>query len=225
MHRYREFGLVSDTDETLRRAFRDGFKRAGLSHQQFLDALGWYRDHARTGVDEAGLMEAFSAFAAQRNWSPEQRVGVVGVYESIRDDGPAAVADAAPHPDQDHATVARGDDALRTDPARYWRDAELQDAIFEARERLEALAGTGAAPQSQDLSPNRQRAREIEALLHDRSGAGQRRYWGDPALREEYAKVLSGSQSDGGAQPGEDAPTGAAVSEVPASVGTAPQTT
>jgi hypothetical protein len=40
MHRYREFGLVSDEDETLRRAFRDGFRRAGLSHQQFLDALG-----------------------------------------------------------------------------------------------------------------------------------------------------------------------------------------
>ncbi len=225
MHRYREFGLVSDTDETLRRAFRDGFKRAGLSHQQFLDALGWYRDHARPGADAAGLMEAFSAFAAQRNWSPEQRAGVVGIYESIQDDGPAAVADAVPHPDQDRATVERGDEALRKDPARYWRDAEFQDAIFEARERLEMFAETGAAPQPDDASPDRQRAREIEALLHDRSGAGQRRYWSDPALREEYAKVLSGLQSDGGAQPGEDAPTGAAVSEVPASVGTVPQTT
>ena len=30
MHRYREFGLVSEQDEILRRAFRDGFKRAGL---------------------------------------------------------------------------------------------------------------------------------------------------------------------------------------------------
>jgi hypothetical protein len=37
-HRYREFALVSEQDEVLRRAFRDGFKRAGLSFEQFLDA-------------------------------------------------------------------------------------------------------------------------------------------------------------------------------------------
>jgi hypothetical protein len=117
MHRYREFGLVSDADEALRRAFRDGFKRAGLSHRQFLDALEWYRDHARPGADEAALMEAFSEFATQRNWSPELVDGAVDIYGSIRDDGPAAVVDEAPHPDQDRATVAQGEEALRTDPA------------------------------------------------------------------------------------------------------------
>ena len=71
MHRYREFGLVSDADETLRRAFRDGLRRAGLSHEQFLDALAWYRDHTRPGLDEAVLKEAFAEFAAQRQWSPQ----------------------------------------------------------------------------------------------------------------------------------------------------------
>jgi hypothetical protein len=220
MHRYREFGLVSDDDETLRRAFRDAFKRAGLSHRQFLDALGWYRDHARPGADEAGLMEAFSEFATQRNWSPEQRDDIMEIYETIRDDGPAAVADAAPHPDQDRATVARGDEALRTEPARYWGDAELQDAIFEARERLEALAGSGNAPPAHDSDPDRKRAQEIEAMLRDPSGAGQRRYWTDPALREEYARVLSGLHGDGGGPAAGDA----AVSELAADVAAVPQT-
>ena len=55
MHRYREFGLMSEQDEVLRRAFRDGFKRAGLSFAQFLDALAWYRDHARPATDEVWI--------------------------------------------------------------------------------------------------------------------------------------------------------------------------
>jgi hypothetical protein len=66
MYRYREFGLVSDADEGLRRAFRDGMRRAGLSHQQFLDALAWYRDHTRPGLEEAAQREAFAEFAAQK---------------------------------------------------------------------------------------------------------------------------------------------------------------
>src|SRR5262249_31533497 len=103
MHRYREFGLVSEEDEVLRRAFRDGFKRAGLSLAQFLDALAWYRDHARSGPDEGRLAEAFSEFAASRGWPTEQREGALDVYRAIRDQGPAAVTDAAPRPEDDLA--------------------------------------------------------------------------------------------------------------------------
>jgi hypothetical protein len=198
MHRYREFGLVSDADETLRRAFRDGLRRAGLSHEQFLDALAWYRDHTRPGLDEAPLREAFAEFAARKQWAPQLVEGALAVYETIRDDGAHAVADAPPSPDTDRATVARGDEALRRDPAGYWRDAALQDAVFEARERLEALAGPAAA-QAAPPNPARERVREIEAMLHDRSGAGQRRYWSDPALREDYAKALAEVHGDGAA--------------------------
>ena len=45
MDRYTQFGLRTDADEQFRRAFRDGFKRAGLSHAQLLEAMEWYRDH------------------------------------------------------------------------------------------------------------------------------------------------------------------------------------
>src|SRR6266436_4240413 len=91
MHRYREFGLISEQDEALRRAFRDGFKRAGLSFAQFLDTLAWYRDHARPAADEAQLADAFAQFAADGGWPAEQRDGVLDLYRTVRDNGPAAV--------------------------------------------------------------------------------------------------------------------------------------
>jgi DNA-binding transcriptional MerR regulator len=196
MHRYREFGLFSEQDEVLRRAFRDGFKRAGLSFAQFLDALSWYRDHARPAADEAQLADAFAQFAADSGWPEQQRDGILDLYRTIRDDGPAAVMQP-PAPDEDRATLARADDLLRRDPARYWHDMELQDAAFEARERLDAAQADGAAradgaaPASPaKASPDQQRIQEIEAMLHHPSGDGQRRYWTDAALRADYAQAL-----------------------------------
>src|SRR5713226_5727895 len=108
MHRYREFGLISEQDELLRRAFRDGFKRAGLSFAQFLDALAWYRDHVRPDAGEAQLADAFAQFAADKGWPPEQRDGALDLYRAVRDDGPAAVMQWT-LPDEDRATLARAD--------------------------------------------------------------------------------------------------------------------
>jgi hypothetical protein len=191
MHRYREFGLVSEQDEVLRRAFRDGFKRAGLSFAQFLDALAWYRDQARPVADEAQLADAFAQFAADRGWPVEQRDGALDLYRTIRDSGPAAVTQT-PRPDEDRATLARADELLRSDPARYWGDTELQDAAFEAHERLDDLAlkeGTAESPPRS--SRDRQRIEEIEALLRDPNGDGQRRYWNDAGLRTDYTQALA----------------------------------
>ncbi len=190
MHRYREFGLISEQDEVLRRAFRDGFKRTGLSFAQFLDALAWYRDHAQPAADEAQLADAFARFAADNGWPAEQRDGVLDLYRTIRDNGPTA-AMQAPRPDEDRATVARADELLRNDPARYWGDIELQDAAFEARERLYGVARAEGAASPPKTSPDRQRVEEIEALLHDPSGDGQRRYWADAGLRTDYAQALA----------------------------------
>jgi hypothetical protein len=198
MHRYREFGLASAEDEVLRRAFRDGFRRAGLSFAQFLDALAWYRDHVRSDADEAQLTEAFAQFAADRRWPTDQCDGALDLYRAIRDNGPGAVLHAPPA-DADRATLARADELLRTDPGRYWGDAELQDAVFDARERLHESEQAGTAPPGEDgrrdgqhdaRQHDRQRVAEIETLLHDPSGDGQRRYWNDAALRTGYAEAL-----------------------------------
>jgi hypothetical protein len=212
MHRYREFGLVSDQDEILRRAFRDGFKRAGLSFAQFNDALAWYRDHARPGTGETQLADAFAAFAAGSGWSADERDGALDLYRAIRDNGPAAVTQA-PLAEEDRATLARADELLRTDPARYWGDGELQDAVFEARERLDR-----PAPQAGGMPPGRgadlQRIGEIEALLRDPGGDGQRRYWNDAALRADYAEALARVHDGGSANAESGAP--------PANIETAP---
>jgi hypothetical protein len=219
MHRYREFGLTSEQDEVLRRAFRDGFKRAGLSFAQFLDALAWYRDHARPAADEAQLADAFAQFAADSGWPSERRDGVLDLYRAIRDNGPAAVTQA-PRPDEDRATVARADELLRNDPARYWRDIEVQDAAFEARERLDGLAlAEGAAPPPK-ASGDRQRIEEIEALLRDPSGDGQRRYWADAGLRTDYVQALARLHGGIGSMSGESAPSSPAMP--PQDVGVAP---
>jgi hypothetical protein len=190
MHRYREFGLTSEQDEVLRRAFRDGFKRTGLSFAQFLDALAWYRDHARPAADEAQLADAFAQFAAGSGWPAEQRDGVLDLYRTIRDNGPAAVMQA-PRPDEDRASIARAEELLRNDPARYWGDIELQDAAFEARERLDGVAPAEDTAPPPEASRDRQRIEEIEALLRDPSGDGQRRYWADAGLRTDYVEALA----------------------------------
>jgi hypothetical protein len=205
MHRYREYGLVSAEDETLRRAFRDGFRRAGLSFAQFLDALAWYRDHARTGADEAQLAGAFARFAEDRGWPMEQRDGALDLYRAIRDDGPDAAIEA-PAAEADRAALARADELLRTDPGRYWDDAELQDAVFEARERqIGPAAESGAAP---PRGPDQARVDEIEALLRDPSGEGQRRYWSDAGLRTGYAQALARLHGEAEAAPAPEAPQG-----------------
>lgn len=191
MHRYREFGLVSEEDELLRRAFRDGFKRAGLSFSQFLDALAWYRDHGRAASDEAYLNKAFAEFAANRGWPAEHRDGAIEVYRAIRSEGAAAMTDTAPSPEEDRARIAHSEEVLRSDPGRYWKDRELQDAVFEARERLGAIAQSTSAATPEQSDADRRQIEEIEALLHDPSGAGQRRYWNDDGLRTQYAQALA----------------------------------
>jgi hypothetical protein len=195
MDRYREFGLVSDEDELLRRAFRDGFKRAGLSFSQLLDALAWYRDQPKVEASEEHLVDAFARFAAERNWPAAHCDRALDVYRAIREKGPAAVAGPAPTQDADRAMLAEGDRLLRADPARYWGDAELQDTLFDARERLGSEAQT-AAKGPVARSADEQRIAEIEALLHDPSGKGQRRYWNDAALRTDYAEALARVHDD-----------------------------
>jgi DNA-binding transcriptional MerR regulator len=219
MHRYREFGLMSEQDEVLRRAFRDGFKRAGLSFAQFRDALAWYRDHAQPAADEAQLADAFTQFAVDNGWPAAQRDGILDLYRTIRDNGPTAVMQA-PRPDEDRAILARADELLRNDPARYWGDMDLQDTAFEARERLDGAApAQGASQLSPKASQDRQRIEEIEALLRDPSGEGQRRYWTNAALRADYAQALACVHGSIDGSDGESAPLSAAMAQ---DVGVAP---
>jgi hypothetical protein len=213
MHRYREFGLVSEQDEVLRRAFRDGFKGAGLSFARFLDALAWYRDHARPATDEAQLADAFTQFASDRGWPAEHRDRVLDLYRAIRDKGPAAMMQT-PRPEDDRAILSRADELLRTDPPRYWDDLELQDAAFEARERLDGHTHAEATAQPEpNMNQDQQRIKEIEALLRDPTGDGQRRYWTDAGLRADYAHALTRLHGSVDSADTESAPSSPATPE------------
>src|SRR5262249_34938605 len=149
------------------------------------------RDHARPTADEAQLADKFTQFAAERGWPVERRDGIFELYRAIRDNGPAAVMHT-PRPDEDGAILARADELVRSDPARYWDDMELQDAAFEAHERLQNPAqAQDAAAAPLNASRGLHRIEEIESLLRDPSGEGQRRYWTDPGLRADYAQALA----------------------------------
>jgi hypothetical protein len=51
----------------------------------------------------------------------------------------------APSAEDDAATITRANDLLKTDPAKYWGDAELQEAAFEALERQAGAAAEAEA--------------------------------------------------------------------------------
>jgi hypothetical protein len=53
---------------------------------------------------------------------------------------------AAPTAEEDAATLARAAELLRTDPNAYWRDAELQEAQYEALKRQEGAKAAAETP-------------------------------------------------------------------------------
>src|ERR1700678_666176 len=224
MDRYEQFGLRGDADEQIRRAVRDGFKRAGLSPAQLTQAMEWYRDRGQhLGGDAAKLTESFADFATSKAWPDAQRDAAVGVYGQVRDQGPAAVMAPAPSPEDDAATIARANELLKTDPKKYWADAELQEAAFEALERQAGGASAAqpatpatpaaalgappapgapaaaAAPAAPDRAVDQARHDEIVAMMRDPGRS--REYWGNPAVQQEYRDVLTRLEPAAGAEP------------------------
>jgi hypothetical protein len=206
MDRYTQFGLRGDADEQLRRAVRDGFKRAGLSNAQLTQAMEWYKDHVRPGMDEAKLAESFAEFAATKHWGAEHRDAAVSVYGQVRDQGPAAVMSPAPSTDEDAATLARAHELLRTDPNAYWRDVELQEAQFEALERQ------GTAPTAEPPIDHMEIERRVSQQHVDRFATMLReepeKYWRSPELQQQHRDAIAGTirEAPAGEQPGPAAP-------------------
>jgi hypothetical protein len=166
----------------------------------------------RLGGDEAKLAESFAEFTAKRAWPDAQRDAAVGVYGQVRDQGPAAVMAPLPSAEDDAATIARANELLRTDPAKYWADAELQEAAYEALERQTGAAAAaeaspptlpapGAAPVTTaapggtpapapfERTADQARHDEIVAMMRD--PARSREYWKSAAMQQEFRDVLT----------------------------------
>jgi hypothetical protein len=235
MDRFAEYGLRGDQDELLRRAFRDAFQRAGLSRAQLGQAMEWYKERGQhLGGDVAKLTESFGEFAVEKGWASQHLEAAVSVYGQISEQGPAAVLAPAPSPEDDAATIKRADELLRTNPDAYWRDFELQEAVFEARApggragdgtgggrlrhraphrptrlrqvRRDAPRPTQAAPRRQAQPPSSPRICRLPRSAGVRRRA---RCPADPGGRFATARPGPGKAvSHGGARPGAGRPGG-----------------
>jgi hypothetical protein len=176
-------------------------------------AMEWYKDHVRPGMDEAKLTESFTEFAAARHWGAEQRDAAVSVYGQVLDQGPAAVMSPAPSAEEDAALIARAHELLRTDPNAYWRDAELQEAQYEALERQEAAPT--AEPPIDHMAIERKIAQDdvgrFETMLREEPA----RYWRSPELQQQFREAIgrreraSMPDTPAGGEPPEAAPAAA----------------
>jgi hypothetical protein len=198
--RFAAYGL-GEVDEPFRRAVRDGFWRAGLSHAQLTQALEWYRDHVRPDMDEIALSASFSEFTRNKGWSIEQQVAASSVRDAIRHHGPEAVMAPTPTADEDRATIAKANELLTKDSAAYFRDQELQEAMFEALERQAGPPGgpsTGppggpstalpAALNGDEIERRigRQDMQKFETMMREEP----QKYWGSPQPQAAYRDAI-----------------------------------
>jgi hypothetical protein len=219
------FGAYNLTaaDEPLYRALRDGFRGAGLSRAQFTQALEWYRDHVRPGMDDSAMHESFHEFATNKGWDVAQIVGAQSIHAAVRDQGPDAIT-ATPTAEEDAATIERATELLRKDPDAYWKDQELQEAQFEALERREAAtAAPATALVVDDYAIERQLAqREVqkyETVLRERPSE----YWRDTAMQAAYRNAIERSTASAPIAPAiAPAPTGEPAPAAPTPVAPAP---
>jgi hypothetical protein len=195
--RYAAFNL-GEADEPFRRAVRDGFKGAGLGHKQLTEALAWYRDHVRPGMDQTALAASFSEFATSKGWSIEQQFAASSVHDAIRDHGVAAVMAPVPTPDEDAATIAKANELLAKDSTAYFRDEELQEAMFEALERQAAPEGNPtappAAPSGDEIERRRgeQDVQKFERMMREAPG----KYWSSPQLQAAYREAIERANAE-----------------------------
>jgi hypothetical protein len=83
-------------------------------------------------------------------------------------------------------TIARATELLRTNPGAYWRDAELQEAQYEALERQEAAPSP--VPSDDEI---------------ERPDRPTRRYWRSPELQQQHRDAIAGAIREApAAQPG-----------------------
>jgi hypothetical protein len=190
-NRFAAFGL-GEADEPFRRAVRDGFRRAGLNHAQLTQALEWYRDHVRPGMDEVELSASFSEFTSNKGWSVEQQVAASSVRDAIRDHGPEAVMAPTPTAAEDQEIIAKANALLAKDAAAYFADQELQEAMYEALERQAApQAGPVTVPQAPsgdeiERRVGRQDMQRYERMMRERPGE----YWASPQHQAAYRDAI-----------------------------------
>jgi hypothetical protein len=207
--RFAAYGL-GEADEPFRRAVRDGFRRAGLSHAQLTQALEWYRDHVRPNMDESALSASFSEFTRNKGWSIEQQVAASSVRDAIRHHGPEAVMAPTPTAAEDQEIIAKANALLAKDAAAYFADQELQESMYEALERQAAPELSSApppAPSGDEIERRigRQDMQKFETMMREEPG----KYWSSPQLQAAYRDAIEGANAAPAAEAPAEVPTAA----------------
>jgi hypothetical protein len=212
--RYAAYGL-GEGDEPFRRAVRDGFRGVGLSHKQFLEALAWYQERVRPGMDPTALSASFHDFAAEKGWSPEHLVAANSVYGAIEQGGPQSVI-TTPTPEEDQVTLAKANELLAKDSAAYFADEELQELMLEALERQQSApqaTSVGSAPTDTEIERRmgQKDVEKFEEMMRKRPSE----YWSSAQNQAAYRSAIERANF---AEPEVSTPVAPAIAPAPTPV-------
>jgi hypothetical protein len=185
--------FTNPVENTLYRALRDGGRAAGLSYAQVDQIARWVTENKATlgRMSPEQRMQNFAESMRSKGWREQHISTALRVDSIIAERGPEAMV-RAPSAAEDRRMLAKAEKLLRTDPAKYWADKELQERAFEARERQAVHAEAQEKAEAGEMPPaasaDQRRLDEIKSMLRDPAKAAE--YWKEPALQAEHRALI-----------------------------------
>jgi hypothetical protein len=169
--------IPGEVDAPLIGGFQKLAHEQGLTPDQFNKTLAWY--YNEVDADAAQRVENDKAFRAtaedqlRAEWGPQYRAEVKGIANFLEASAPAGLSDVL-------FNSRTADGKLLGDHPEVLR---WLSGMVRTVNPLATLVPAGSAD---PLKAGEARIAEIEGVMK----ADQRKYWNDPALQEEYGKLL-----------------------------------
>jgi len=190
--RFEAYGFT-EADADLVNSFRFAARRAGWRPERVEQAFEWFKSEASrmATMSAEQRIQSFSEFADAKGWQLPELEAAIGWFDStavVLDRGGRPELPPIPTPQEDAARSAEIMQAMRGDPAAYWKNPDLQDELYEINARASGGEPGGDAATVLPGGATNRRG-EIEALMRDDPG----RYWGSPEIQAEYRGVVGGT--------------------------------
>jgi hypothetical protein len=189
--RFREYGL-SDDDADLVNSFRHAARRAGWSSGRVEEAFAWFKERGHGQMSPEARMQSFREFVGARGWGDaetDQALGWFNDTASRIESGRALDLPPAPTAQEDATRRAELEGLMRTDPDAYWRDAGLQDELYEINARAEG-GSSSSTPAATSTPQQASRRSEIETMMREDLNG----YFRDAGVQAEYRALLGGGE-------------------------------